>query len=322
MARGRTVSASTAARLHLPGGGHTPHVPSDLYALAPEEFVAARDEQVRQARADGDRERAAALATLRRPTLPAHLVNLLTRAEPDLVSRLAGLGRQIDQAQRSGNAADLRGLAEQRRALVALVVDRAVDLGGRPVTAAVRQEVAGTLEACLADPAAAEAVLSGRLVRSLSFAGFGGADVEGAVADESGGPADGAAATTPAPGAAQGSRRTSAADRAAAREQVRAAEAAAQDAAGRLDDAVRAVDRARRAAERAGARLSQATVVEQEAEAALAAARADRERARADHAALEDACAQAGDTVAAAQELAEAARAALDALRRRPHRPG
>ena len=34
----------------------------DLYALAPEEFVAARDAEVAQARADGDRERVRALA--------------------------------------------------------------------------------------------------------------------------------------------------------------------------------------------------------------------------------------------------------------------
>ncbi|MCW2667516.1 MAG: hypothetical protein JWN57_2478, partial [Frankiales bacterium] len=66
-------------------------MPEDLYALPPEEFTAARDAAARQARADGDRAGAAALKALRKPTAPAHLVNLLVRAEPDLVDQLLEL---------------------------------------------------------------------------------------------------------------------------------------------------------------------------------------------------------------------------------------
>ncbi len=46
----------------------------------------------------------------------------------------------------------------------------------------MRDEVAATLEAGLSDPASADAVRSGRLVRALSYAGFGGVDLDGAVA--------------------------------------------------------------------------------------------------------------------------------------------
>ena len=85
-------------------------------------------------------------------------------------------------AQSGGDADALRTLGAQRRELVEAVVGAAVGLAGRTVTAAVREEVAATLEAALSDPASADAVRSGRLVRPLSYAGFGGVDLSGAVA--------------------------------------------------------------------------------------------------------------------------------------------
>lgn len=272
-------------------------MPEDLYALAPEDFTAARDAAVKQARADGDRPRAKELAGLRRPTLPGHLVNLLVRAEPDLVTQLLELGAALADAQRSGSGSGLRELGEQRRALVSAVTARALELGDRETTSAVRAEVEATLEAALADPAAAEAVRSGRLVRALSFAGFGGADLEGAVA--------------PAPAAAPQTQ-TSSSDAAA----VRRAERAAQEAGGRLDDAVRACEGAQRAEDAAVDALSEAADAETEAEQVLAAARAARlaaeEAARTTH----GEAVRAAEAVTEAQDAAVAARAALDRLRR------
>ncbi|MCW2776531.1 MAG: hypothetical protein JWN17_256, partial [Frankiales bacterium] len=187
----------------------------DLYALPPEEFTAARDAAVKQARSDGDRPRAKELAGLRRPTASAHLVNLLLRAEPDLVAQLLDLGAQLAQAQQAGSGQALRELGEQRRALVSAVTERAVDLAGRDVPTAVRAEVEATLEAALADPGAARAVQSGRLVRALSYAGFGSPDLEGAVAPDT-------ADAAPAEALTRDSKA------------VAAAERAAQEAAGRL----------------------------------------------------------------------------------------
>ena len=51
----------------------------ELYVLPPVDFVAARNELVRQARAAGSREIAERLQRLRRPTRSAWLVNLLAR---------------------------------------------------------------------------------------------------------------------------------------------------------------------------------------------------------------------------------------------------
>ena len=161
----------------------------DLYALPPEEFTAARDAEVRAARKAGEREQAKALAALRRPTVSAHVVNALARAEPALLEQLLELGRQLAQAQAGGQGEALRSLGEQRRALVEAVADRAAAAADRALPPAVRAEVVATLEAALGDPASGAAVRTGRLVRPLSYAGFGGVDLEGAVAEAAGGPA-------------------------------------------------------------------------------------------------------------------------------------
>jgi hypothetical protein len=272
-----------------------------LYALPPEEFTAARDAAAKEV--GGDLR--AAVRALRRPTASASLVNRLRREVPDLLDQLLELGPALARAQASRSGEELRALGQQRRELVQAVVETAAP----GASAAVRTEVEQTLEAALADPAAADAVRSGALVRALSFAGFGGVDVEGAVA---------APPPVPAPAPAR------------AAKGVAAAERAAQDAAAALDDAVAAAEatarRAQEAAaaqEREHARRRTAQDEVDEAERRLAEARerlagaghrahdadADAARARA-------AAERALQRVAEAQEAAEQARARLDRLRR------
>ncbi|MDP9497942.1 MAG: hypothetical protein M3P46_09835, partial [Actinomycetota bacterium] len=118
----------------------------DLYALPPDQFVAARDAEAREARRGGDRDRARALAALRRPTASAHAVNALARAEPALLEQLVELGEQLAQAQAGGAGAQLRALGEQRRGLVEAVADRAATATGRPLSPTARAEVVATLE--------------------------------------------------------------------------------------------------------------------------------------------------------------------------------
>lgn len=274
--------------------------PEQLYLLPPEEFTAARDDAAKAAKADGDAAGAKQLKALRRPSVAAWLVNLLVAEQPELVEQLLALGPALAEAQAAGQGDELRALGAQRRQLVDAVVAQAVGLGGRPTTAAVRDEVATTLETALADAEAAGAVRSGRLVRALSYAGFGGVDLEGAVARP----------TAPAVAATQ---RKTKDDRP---ERIAAAEAAALDAAGRLDDAVRVCEQAQReqegahqVAEDAHERAEQLRAELQEAEAA--AAQADARRRQADKAAE-----AAVLTVRRRQEAEEQARAELDRLRR------
>jgi hypothetical protein len=95
----------------------------ELYVLPPTDFVAARNELVRQARAAGSREVAERLQQLRRPTRSAWLVNLLAR-DPTAMQRLSALGRELRDAQTGLARTELRDLAEQRRHMIADLLDR------------------------------------------------------------------------------------------------------------------------------------------------------------------------------------------------------
>lgn len=302
----------------------------DLYALPPEEFTAARDTAARSDKA---------LKVLRRPTVSAWVVNTLVRRDRELLEQLLALGPQLASAQQSRDATALRALGEQRRALLDGAVRRAVELVGRSVTAAVREEVAGTLEAALADPASAEAVRSGRLVRPLTYAGFGEVDLEGAVAARVGAPSGSApSGSAPSAGARSGARSGGASDGAArparggpAGPSTRVLERAARDPAGALDDAARVAEQAAResdrVAEEAAAALAAAVRARQEVEAArraLAAAREAAREATARHTeagkrakAAERDADRLRERVHVAQQAAGAARSALDGARRR-----
>jgi hypothetical protein len=78
----------------------------ELYVLPPTDFVTARNELVRQARAAGSREIAERLQHLRRPTRSAWLVNLLA-SDSSAMQRLSALGRQLRDAQTGLAGADV-----------------------------------------------------------------------------------------------------------------------------------------------------------------------------------------------------------------------
>lgn len=267
----------------------------DLYALPPEEFTAARDAAVRAAMAAGDKDRAKELAALRRPTASAHAVNALVRAEPDLLTQLLDLGQALGQAQRDGAGDELKALGAQRRQLVEAVADQAAAASGRALALAARDEVVSTLEAALADTASAGAVRTGRLVRALSYAGFGEVDLSGAVAP---------------PQAAQDP------DELAVARAVKEAEKRSQQAHGALDDAVRVHDRAVRVAETATATVVAADAAVARAEEALRSAEERRREARLGQEKAADELERSASAVDQAQDEAEQARAALDELRR------
>jgi hypothetical protein len=146
-----------------------------LYVLPPADFVAARNELVRQARAAGSRDVAERLQQLRRPTRSAWLVNVLAR-DSAAMQRLSALGRELRDAQTGLAGSELRNLAEQRRRLFSDLLDQArahaADAGVR-VNPNVLLEVQATLQAALVDLAGALTIRNGRLVRPLSHSGFG-----------------------------------------------------------------------------------------------------------------------------------------------------
>ncbi len=260
-----------------------------VYAVPPATFTAERKARSAAARAVGNRDLAARIAALPKPSASAALVNRLVHdADDDLVAVLR-LGAALREAQQAGDPVRLRALTAERRHLLdrlaADAADRAEHDGRRPGTA-VLEELQQTLQAAMAGGAAAAAVRSGRLVRALTADGLEPADLRGAVAPEGSLPdpeplpaaADAGEAPDPAadPAAEEAARRRAeAAQRAAAaREAADEAERAAAAARQEADERGRAaqVDRAR--VDLLRARLRDAEVAAASSERAAAESRA------------------------------------------------
>jgi hypothetical protein len=149
-----------------------------LYEAPPDGFVAGRAAAVADAKKAGDKDAAKRLAALRKPTVAAWLVNLLALRRPDLIDDLVELATALRQAQRSLQGDQLRELSTQRRQVVSALVAAAQKLAieGDPALRTAKlpmAEVEATLTAALAEPAVAEQVRTGRLVKAATYAGFG-----------------------------------------------------------------------------------------------------------------------------------------------------
>lgn len=150
-------------------------VADELYTLAPEEFTAARNAGVKQARAEGDRQLASRIQALRKPTVAAWLTNQLVRAHGPEVDVLLDLGRELREVLADVKGDELRELTRQRYQLVSALVRQARSLAqtqGRRISDEVAQAVRTTLEATLSDDASANLVAAGRLSDGLDVSGF------------------------------------------------------------------------------------------------------------------------------------------------------
>ncbi|HET6506524.1 MAG TPA: hypothetical protein VFG42_07035 [Baekduia sp.] len=230
-----------------------------LYGLPLEEFVAARDALAKEARAGGDRERAAAIKRLAKPTRAAWAVNQLARSHADEVRALVDAGAALAGAQEEllGGAEPgvLRQAAEAARALVDALAAQA------PVDGATRDKVRATLHAATVDAEARAEVASGRVLKERAASGFGGLD--GLVGSGAAATAAAAPAAPPGPDPREVRRRRDALRRA------NEAEAEAESA----------VDGARRSLEQVEATVAARRRELEEARTALAEARDRRERA-------------------------------------------
>ena len=105
-----------------------------LYVAPREEFVRERDALVRTLRAAGDRDAAAEVGALRKPTLVAWTVNQLAHKERRDIDLLLDAGKRIIDAQESsiakGGRADLDAAqASLRRAISGLTAQASAILG-------------------------------------------------------------------------------------------------------------------------------------------------------------------------------------------------
>ncbi len=82
-------------------------IADELYGVVPEQFVSVRDDRIKAARDSGDRTLAAAIRSLREPTVAAFAVNLLVRERRAAVEELLALGDALREAQQELSPTEL-----------------------------------------------------------------------------------------------------------------------------------------------------------------------------------------------------------------------
>jgi hypothetical protein len=148
-----------------------------LYGLPLEEFTRERDELARRVRREGDAELAAEIKQLRKPTLPAWVVNQLARQRELDMRRLLEAGEQLAGAQaeairaQSGDAflAARRG---EQHALEALAAGAKEILTGAGRGTAAADRVLATLRAGSLTDDGRALLEAGRLTEELAPPGF------------------------------------------------------------------------------------------------------------------------------------------------------
>lgn len=281
-----------------------PHDTDELYGLPLDRFIAERDALARALRGDGQREQAATVARLRKPSVAAWAVNQLARAQAGAMAELFSAGDELREIQSEvlagrRDAPALRAAAEQERAAVDALIGLARGLltsEGHELSATVLDRVAETLNAAALDDDARAVVREARLERELRHVGLG-AGAPSAPSTGERAVRRGGKRAAGRPGAEEREQRVEAADlrtkpepaeqraearraereRADARRAARIAEAQARREA---DRAARALNIARERRERAAEALSEADAALAEAESEAKAAADAHRRAR------------------------------------------
>jgi len=144
----------------------------ELYGVEPGEFTSLRTQLAGAAKKRGDTAAAKRISAARKPTQAAWVVNLLVHTNGDVKGSLTDLGERLRRAHAAMDGAAIRELSAEQRSLVDQLARAAFE--GAEVTnpsAALREDVVGTLQAAVADPDVAERL--GRLAKAEQWSGFG-----------------------------------------------------------------------------------------------------------------------------------------------------
>ena len=151
-----------------------------LYALPLDEFVSERDALAKQLRKEGDREAAAAVKALRKPSVAAWAVNQVRRDRPEDVRRLIDVTEELHRVYAGLSSAGARErlseAAAMQRDLVALLsrcAAQLLDAGGHSASDATLAKVADTLRAAALDRELRQQLTDGRVVKERRAASLG-----------------------------------------------------------------------------------------------------------------------------------------------------
>jgi len=147
-----------------------------LYGLPLEQFTAERDAAAKALRKSGDREAAAVLAKLPKPTPAAWAANQVARTEPDVRDEFLAAGAALREAQEAalaGDAGELRDATRAQRAAVDAFMAAAQPLqpGGRPLSRAMSDRLRTTLLAAAGNEELSDALADGRLALEAEAGG-------------------------------------------------------------------------------------------------------------------------------------------------------
>ncbi len=175
----RDRKGSMAGRDTVDRAGGVEAAAAQLYGLPLDEFTAARNERVKQARADGDSGAAVAIGKLAKPNKVAWLANQLVREDADGIQALLELGESMRRATASLATEQLRQASRQQHQVINTLVQRARSLAsaaGQAMSEDTARGLGDTLHAALADEQAAQQLSQGRLTSGLASSGFPGID--------------------------------------------------------------------------------------------------------------------------------------------------
>jgi hypothetical protein len=154
-----------------------PDPDDDLYGLPLEEFTPARDAAAKALRKAGDREAAARVAKLPKPTPAAWAANQVAREQPELIEALleagAGLREAQDAAVAGHGSGGLREATLAQRSAVDAVMAAATAFkpGGRALSRPMADRLRTTLQAAAGDEALRDALSNGRMVNEAQAGG-------------------------------------------------------------------------------------------------------------------------------------------------------
>jgi regulator of replication initiation timing len=153
-----------------------------LYAGPADGFT---EERNLAARDCGDKELAAQVKKLKKPSVAAWAVNLLVRRESDQIDSVLELAESLRAAAEALDGDELRALTRQRRQLTTALASSARSLAreaGVRLTGPVVDQVEGMLNAAMLDPVAAQVVRAGRIVTAFTSTGVSELDVASVMA--------------------------------------------------------------------------------------------------------------------------------------------
>jgi hypothetical protein len=156
----------------MPNDEHEHDDLDELYWVKPEDFTATRSRLAASAKVRGDVKSAKQISASRKPTTAAWAVNRLALSRHNATNRLTQLGERLRAAHAAMDGDQIRELSAQQRSLIDELARAAFDQAEIPdPSAALREDVTGTLQAAIADPDVAARL--GRLAKAERWTGFG-----------------------------------------------------------------------------------------------------------------------------------------------------